>query len=191
MSYQITEGYLEYFIDRTVGGDTFYYTGQFLLPQLWKPDPIPAIVFVFGSNHRGVHGAGAALTAARHYGAIKGQGKGPMGRSYAIPTKETPHIALEIERINAWADEFLQYAVVRPGTVFLVTKIGTGLAGHDPEKVAWLFRNAPANCILPWDWAKYLPYLYYSPRLWHMRDAEIKEEVGPEDVLRWTAGGIE
>ena len=44
-------------------------------------------VFVFGSNLAGRHGAGAALFAIRHRGAIYGRGEGLQGNSYAIPTK--------------------------------------------------------------------------------------------------------
>lgn len=44
-------------------------------------------VFVFGSNLAGRHGKGAALDAYRYHGAIRGQGVGWQGRSYAIPTK--------------------------------------------------------------------------------------------------------
>jgi len=44
-------------------------------------------VFVFGSNPEGRHGAGAARVAANHYGAIMGMGRGHMGQSYGLVTK--------------------------------------------------------------------------------------------------------
>ena len=47
------------------------------------------MIFVFGSNLAGRHGAGAALCALREHGAIYGQGVGLQGNSYAIPTKDS------------------------------------------------------------------------------------------------------
>ena len=45
-------------------------------------------VFVFGSNPKGIHGAGAAATAKSKFGAIQGQGEGMQGNAYALPTKD-------------------------------------------------------------------------------------------------------
>ena len=45
-------------------------------------------IFVFGSNARGLHMGGAARVALEKFGAIMGQGEGPQGQSYAIPTME-------------------------------------------------------------------------------------------------------
>lgn len=45
-------------------------------------------VFVFGSNPKGIHGAGAAAVAKSQFGAIQGQGEGLQGHAYAIPTKD-------------------------------------------------------------------------------------------------------
>jgi len=44
-------------------------------------------VFVFGSNPKGIHGAGTAATAKSKFGAIQGQGEGLQGSAYALPTK--------------------------------------------------------------------------------------------------------
>lgn len=57
-----------------------HYTGN--IPQ--EED----VVFVFGSNPEGRHGAGAARTARLQFGAVYGQGEGLQGRAYAIPTKD-------------------------------------------------------------------------------------------------------
>lgn len=48
----------------------------------------PDTVFVFGSNPEGIHGAGAAAVAVRHFGAIYGIGEGLQGQAYALPTKD-------------------------------------------------------------------------------------------------------
>lgn len=45
-------------------------------------------IFVFGSNPKGVHGAGAAKTAREQFGAQSGVGEGLTGSSYALPTKD-------------------------------------------------------------------------------------------------------
>lgn len=45
-------------------------------------------VFVFGSNPKGIYGAGAAATAKAKFGAIQGQGEGMQGNAYALPTKD-------------------------------------------------------------------------------------------------------
>lgn len=46
------------------------------------------IIFVFGSNPEGRHGAGAAKIARLYFGAIYGQGEGLQGHAYALPTKD-------------------------------------------------------------------------------------------------------
>ena len=60
------------------------------MPNFYMGDIIPAedIIFVFGSNPEGRHGAGAAKYARMYFGAIYGQGEGLQGNSYAIPTKD-------------------------------------------------------------------------------------------------------
>jgi hypothetical protein len=50
--------------------------------------PADDVIFVFGSNPEGRHGAGSAKTAREKFGAIRGQGEGLQGNSYAIPTKD-------------------------------------------------------------------------------------------------------
>jgi|GEM_PF-1410731 len=107
-------------------------------------------VFVFGSNLAGRHGAGAALFAKRHRGAIYGQGVGRQGNSYAIPTKDARLRTLPLSTIAfpyVWA--FLEYARMHPRTTFQLTPIGCGLAGYKPEQIAPMFKDAPPNVILP------------------------------------------
>lgn len=103
----------------------------------------PGQVFVFGSNKYGLHDGGAAHFAFDHFGAEWGVGEGPSGRSYAIPTMGT---FAEMERA---VNDFLAYAFAHPLLVFLVTKIGTGIAPWSIEKVAPLFTVHPINVVLP------------------------------------------
>lgn len=109
-------------------------------------------VFVFGSNLAGQHGKGAALSAWRHYGAQGGQGEGPAGRSYAIPTKDEQLRTLPLERIEQGVRRFIAHAADLPKQHFLVTPIGTGLAGYQHDQIAPLFAQAPDNCLLPGHW---------------------------------------
>lgn len=114
--------------------------------------PGPNRIFVFGSNTAGIHGAGAAKTAALCYGAIFGQGVGLQGCSYAIPTKDGDLRTLSLETINHYVDEFLDFAWERNDLYFFVTRIGCGLAGYTDEQIAPMFREAPLNCELPENW---------------------------------------
>ena len=106
-------------------------------------------IFVFGSNLAGRHGKGAALYARKHKGAIYGQGVGLQGLSYAIPTKDARIRTLPLEDIKPYVDEFLSFARDHPEMKFFVTPIGCGLAGYCAEQIAPMFREAPANCMLP------------------------------------------
>lgn len=110
------------------------------------------MIFVFGSNLAGRHGKGAALTARQCYGAVNGQGYGPQGKSFAIPTKDAYLKPLSLAKIGQWVEYFIRYAKRFPQLNFKVTAIGTGLAGYKHEEIAPLFRTAPSNCKLPEEW---------------------------------------
>lgn len=109
-------------------------------------------IFVFGSNLAGRHGAGAALFAKQHHGAVYGVGIGRCGSSYAIPTKDESLKVLPVQEIEPYVRTFLLYAAKHPELSFLVTRIGCGLAGYQDTDIAPLFRGAPANCLLPEGW---------------------------------------
>ena len=111
-------------------------------------------IFVFGSNLAGRHGKGAALHARQHCGAIYGQGRGPQGVSYAIPTKDERLRVLPLDVIAANVTEFIGYALAHPGLLFRVTPIGTGLAGYRHDQIAPLFAEVRdvENVLLPHEW---------------------------------------
>ena len=94
-------------------------------------------MFVFGSNLAGNHAGGAALTALKRFGAQMGQGEGPQGQSYAIPTMQGG-----VETIKPYVDRFIDLAREWDQTTFYVTKIGCGIAGFTPEEIAPLFDEA-------------------------------------------------
>lgn len=109
-------------------------------------------VFVFGSNLSARHGAGAALEAKCHWGANWKCGSGPFKTSYAIPTKDKQLRSLSLALIQTKVIEFMDYADEHAELTFLVTAIGTGLAGYTHEQIAPMFKDAPDNCVLPSAW---------------------------------------
>lgn len=122
-------------------------------------------IFVFGSNLLGIHKKGAALTALQKHGAILGHGVGLQGRSYAIPTKQSPSQSLDLIQINKFVADFLDYAYVTPKNKYMVTAIGCGLAGFNACQIAPLFRLARdlSNVKLPIQFQDYLPWMEFLP----------------------------
>lgn len=131
-------------------------------------------IFVFGANLGGRHGLGAAALAARRYGAITGQGSGPMGNSYAIPTKDAKLAVLPLVQIEASIAEFLRYANAAPQLRFWVTRIGCVLAGYSNAQIAPMFKGAPENCSFAREWAPFLVDGYRPKNNWsHPSDSPI------------------
>src|SRR3990167_3435276 len=98
----------------------------------------PNEIFVFGSNTAGRHGAGAALCARLDFGARYGIGEGLTGQCYALPTlgdhfRQRTEVEL-IESIRL----FYQCCADNPDKVFLLTKVGCGLAGYTEEYMKYL-----------------------------------------------------
>ena len=103
----------------------------------------PNQVFVFGANARGIHGAGAAKKA-RDFGAKIGTIH-YCGQTYGIDTMSGMAV---LKEELARFDEF---TTDHPELEFLVTKIGTGLAGYSIQEIKQLFSEFtwPINVILP------------------------------------------
>lgn len=123
------------------------------------------MIFVFGSNERGIHGAGAARYALTQHGAVMGVGVGMRGTSYAIPTKGQSGgddskkgigSTLPLKAIQNYVNDFLEFARKNPELTFQVTRIGCGLAGLKDEWVAPMFANAPQNCHFDRKWFPHL-----------------------------------
>jgi hypothetical protein len=110
-------------------------------------------IFVFGSNLAGRHGAGAALFARKHCGAIYGVGEGRQGQSYGIPTKDARLQPLPLEQIRLHVESFLAHARHCSRETFQLTAIGCGLAGYKPEQIAPMFSGAPPNVHMPPEFA--------------------------------------
>lgn len=115
------------------------------------------MIFVFGSNESGIHGAGAALAARNHHGARDGQGFGYAGNSFAIPTKDWRIQTLPIQFVHNYVLRFIVFARFNPNREFQVTALGCGLAGLNAKDVAPMFNYAPANCQFDEQWLDFLP----------------------------------
>jgi hypothetical protein len=120
------------------------------------PTPTPNLYWVFGSNLRGAHGKGAALVAAKQFGAQRGIAAGFSGQSYAIPTKDEKLRVLPLEAIEEFVKIFLDKARTFDNCEFFVTRIGCGLAGYRDEEIAPMFRGAPSNCSFAMEWREFL-----------------------------------
>lgn len=109
-------------------------------------------IFVFGSNPQGFHSGGAAKVAMERFGAVWGQGEGLQGRSYALPT------TCPLEQMAEAVQRFAQFAEQHPELRFLVTQVGCGIAGHNVNDVAQLFRCCVRleNVALPAEFWKIL-----------------------------------
>lgn len=119
------------------------------------------MIFVFGSNDRGIHGAGAARTARERYGAEIGVAEGPTGHSYALPTmtfiSRGVFVPMRLDQIQFFADRFKIFARDNLEHKFQVTRVGCGLGGQKDEDIAPMFIGSPSNCLFDTVWRKYLP----------------------------------
>lgn len=116
------------------------------------------VIFVFGGNEKGAHGAGAAKDAVLYFGAVYGQAEGLQGQSYALPTKNKHLKTLPPIQIAQYVLRFLKFAREHPELKFLITPLGTGLAGISDLVIAPMFRDLPENCCVHEDWVLYLAH---------------------------------
>lgn len=113
------------------------------------------VVFVFASNQRGRHGAGAALYAVSYFGAQEGFGEGFMGQSYGIPTKDHQIKTRPLEDIVPAIERFMDFARLHRRLKFFLTPVGCGRAGYTDAQVAPLFHRLSSNCAIPLSWSEY------------------------------------
>lgn len=147
-------------MDIRTSGKYSYYTGNII--------PGNGIVFVFGSNPEGRHGAGAAKVAVERFGAVYGQGEGLQGNAYALPTKDLrvkENNGLrsipekEIERSIA---KLYETARQNPQKSFCIAYRNTdqaSLNGYTGREMMRMFLSAgepPRNIVFSEEWAKEL-----------------------------------
>ena len=113
----------------------------------------PNEVFVVGSNINGQYCSGAARTAYEHFGAVWGKGVGKQGSSYAIPIMHG-----DMKLLCLYVDDFIDYASTHPYLMFLVMRVGCGIAGYKDYQIAPLFVSALKlkNVTLPYTFVRSL-----------------------------------
>jgi len=141
------------------------------------------MIFVFGSNLKGIHGTGAALFAVKNHGAIAGRGEGLQGNSYALPTCVSPGVPLTLDAIQIHVDRFLNFTKTPIGRdlQYQVTRVGCGFAGYKDEQIAPMFIDSPSNVWLPSVWTRVLVMLTAQAKA-----EEILEVVNKTKVLKFT-----
>ena len=124
------------------------------------PEEITSIedweIFVFGSNLAGEHGGGAARLAQKKFYAESGVGEGRTGQSYAFPTLTKDGEKVTKKDLKESINKLIQSAAHETSRIYLVTKVGCGIAGFKEEEMMELFRarkDMPANIVLPKGWA--------------------------------------
>lgn len=112
------------------------------------------MIFVFGSNLSGIHGAGAAKYAYENCGAEWGVGQGLTGCSYALPTKGENISDEPWSFVEKHLLEFLSFARQHPELDFALTPVGTGLAGHSKKNLWQALKkyDLPTNVYLTSSW---------------------------------------
>jgi len=110
----------------------------------------PNQIFIFGSNLAGQHIGGAAKQALEQFGAIMGQGEGMQGQSYAFPTLNDRFDRLSREDLLKSVKILKFCAENNPDKEFLLTRVGTGIAGYSEEYMNELLKDLPSNIIRIW-----------------------------------------
>lgn len=114
------------------------------------------MIFVFGSNLSGIHGAGAARYALEKRGAQWGVGEGITGSCYALPTKGFGITFMDLNTIRLHVSIFIHFAVNNPKLKFQVTQVGCGLGDWKASDIAPLFSGASSNLYFDTAWRDYL-----------------------------------
>lgn len=137
---------------------------QLYLNNEYTPEIIsklkPNEIFVYGSNRQGILGGGSAYYAKTYFGAVDGIPSGMTGQCYGIYTLDHEvNIDDECKRsvplleIREQIIKLYNFAKRHPDKKYLVTKIGTKIAGYSMEEIANCFTSiygtVPKNVVLP------------------------------------------
>ena len=105
----------------------------------------PDQFFVFGSNMSGFHSGGAAAQAHESFGAEWGIAEGLTGKCYAFPTLEPEMTKRGRKALEKSRDRLYSTARALPEYEFLLTPVGTGIAGYAVAEIESLFTDLPLN----------------------------------------------
>jgi len=111
---------------------------------------LPNQIFVFGSNALGYHTGGASGAARKKFGAVWGQAEGLQGQSYAIPVDFGKDVRKD-SQVKEAINRFIAFAKAHADLIFLVTRVGCGIAGYHDSEMAAFFKEARElkNVCLP------------------------------------------
>lgn len=112
----------------------------------------PGQIIVVGTNLNGNHYGGAAAQAHRDFGLEWGIAEGLSGQSYAFPTLDNDMRKCSRESLENSIRLLYGTCIEFDKKEFLLTPVGTGIAGFEPEYMKSLFKNPPKNLKLPEDW---------------------------------------
>ena len=128
--------------------------------------PADDVIFVFGSNPEGRHGAGAAKVAREKFGAIYGQGEGLQGNAYALPTKDLRvkenkgYRSISKEQIVNNIRKMYRTAMQNPNKKFMIGYRNAvnemSLNGYTGGEMIDMFieaGNIPSNVFFSEEWA--------------------------------------
>lgn len=101
--------------------------------------------FVFGSNISGNHAGGAAKQAHESFGAVWGVGEGLTGNCYAFPTLDENMQQYTHAEMESIRDAFYRCCAGHPELTFLLSPVGTGIAGYPKQYIKQLFKDLPTN----------------------------------------------
>lgn len=151
------------------------------------------LVEVFGSNARGVHGAGHAAHCSRFRGAEYGVGFGRTGMSFAIPTKETPYSGpLDLGEIYHHVGQLYGYVEAHPNERFIAGRIGCGLAGIPEQDMINMLAGlggVPRNLRWPNLWMETLAPDRFYPSLIVAGSRDVVCE--SDQVNEWIREGLD
>lgn len=88
--------------------------------------------------------------AVRSFGASRFEWWGRTGDGWAIPTHSSGGDPMELRKIRAFVQSFINYATRHPELRFKVTP----LLGIPKDVSRRLFRGSPENVILPEEWKR-------------------------------------
>lgn len=115
-------------------------------------DLLPNEIFVFGSNNKGIHAGGAAKQAIQ-WGAQMNKAEGIMKKTYGIITMDwDTGEFLGWDNIQHQFEKFIEFASQNGNLKFLLTPIGTGIAGASIEDLDQFVDKfeLPSNIELLW-----------------------------------------
>lgn len=109
-------------------------------------------ILIVGTNKNGFHYGGAAAQAYKDFRLEWGVAEGKSGQSYAFPTLNENMQQVTVTELETSRDKLYQYAQANPELEFILTPVGTGLAGFSLETIESIFDTLPHNIIKSNNW---------------------------------------